>query len=49
VGQGGGVYGGDGDGDLINIEYKAVQNYHNKSPLYSEYMLIKMEKRTEIK
>jgi hypothetical protein len=31
---------GDGGGDLIS---KAIQNCHNESPLFSKYILIKME------
>jgi hypothetical protein len=27
--------GGDGN-DLTNVQYKAVQNYHNEPPLYNE-------------
>jgi hypothetical protein len=41
---------GAGSGDnLTNIQYKAVQNCHNESPPYNEYMLIKMKKSFEIK
>jgi hypothetical protein len=36
---------GDGGDELTNIQYKAIQNCHNKSPLYNEYVLIKMEKK----
>jgi hypothetical protein len=40
-----GVAGGGGRwrGDLTNVQRKAIQNCHNKSPVYNEYMLIKME------
>jgi hypothetical protein len=42
-----GRYGGGGDrgSDLINEQYKAIHNCHNKSPLYKEYILIEMEKK----
>jgi hypothetical protein len=37
----------DGRGDLTIVQYKAIQNWHNKFPLYNEYMLIKMKKKEE--
>jgi hypothetical protein len=33
----------DGEGDLAKVQCKAVQNWHNESSLYNEYMLIKMK------
>jgi hypothetical protein len=33
-----------GGGNLINVQCKAIRNWHNESPLYNEYILIKMEK-----
>jgi hypothetical protein len=43
VGQEGG-WGGHGEGDQNNVQCKVIQNYHNQSSPYSEYMLIKMTK-----
>jgi hypothetical protein len=40
-GLGRGLWQGDGGGDLTNIQCKAIQNRHNGSPLYNEYMQIK--------
>jgi hypothetical protein len=37
--------GGDGGNDIINVQCKAIQKSHNKSPLYNEYMLMKMGKK----
>jgi hypothetical protein len=39
-----GVERGDGGGVLTNVQCKAIQNCHNESPLYNEYILIKMKK-----
>jgi hypothetical protein len=36
--------GGDGGSDLTNAYFKAIWNCHNESPLYNEYILIKMGK-----
>jgi hypothetical protein len=33
---------GDDEGNLTNVQYKAIQNCHNESPLYNKYILIKM-------
>jgi hypothetical protein len=44
VGWGGG-WEVDGGGDLTNVQCKAIQNCHNKFPLYNEYMLIKIKKK----
>jgi hypothetical protein len=38
-----GVEEGDGGGNLTNVQCKAIGNWHNESPLYNEYMLIKMK------
>jgi hypothetical protein len=35
-----GMGGGDGRGDLTNVQCKSIQNYHNESPLYNKYILI---------
>jgi hypothetical protein len=35
---------GDDGGNLANVQCKAIQNCHNESPLYNEYMLIKVKK-----
>jgi hypothetical protein len=40
-----GIVGGDCWGDLTNVQYKATQNCHNESPLYNEYILIKIEEK----
>jgi hypothetical protein len=32
----------DSGGQLTNIQYKAIWNCHNESPLYSKYILVKM-------
>jgi hypothetical protein len=40
-----GLQEGDGGGDLTNIQCKAIQNCHNDSPPYNEYILIKMGKK----
>jgi hypothetical protein len=32
---------GNGGGDLTNVQCKAIQNCHNESLLYNEYILIK--------
>jgi hypothetical protein len=37
--------GGDGGHDLTNVQCKAIGNWHNESPLYNKYMLIKMKKK----
>jgi hypothetical protein len=37
--------GGDGWGNLTIVQCKAIGNWHNESPLYNEYMLIKEEKK----
>jgi NADH:ubiquinone oxidoreductase subunit F (NADH-binding) len=37
--------GRDGGGYLTNIKCKAIWNYHNESPLYHEYILIKKKKK----
>jgi hypothetical protein len=29
-------------GNLTNVQCKAIQNCHNESPLYNEYILLKM-------
>jgi hypothetical protein len=34
------------EGDLTNVQYKPIQNCHNESPLYNEYILIKMKEET---
>jgi hypothetical protein len=34
----------DGGGDLTNVQCKAIQNWHNESPLYNEYCANKNEK-----
>jgi hypothetical protein len=39
-----GLQQGDG-GDLTNIQCKVIQYCHNESPLYYEYILIKMKKK----
>jgi hypothetical protein len=31
--------------DLTNVQCKVIQNCHNKSPLYNEYMIIKLEEK----
>jgi hypothetical protein len=30
---------GDSAGNLTSVQCKAIQNWHNESPLYNEYML----------
>jgi hypothetical protein len=40
-----GVGGVDSRGNLSNIQCKAIQNCHNESFLYNEYILIKMKKQ----
>jgi hypothetical protein len=37
---------GAGGGCLTNEQCKTIQNYHNKFPLYNEYLLIKFLKRS---
>jgi hypothetical protein len=32
-------------GNLTNVQCKAIGNWHNESPLYNEYMLIKMKRK----
>jgi hypothetical protein len=39
-----GLVGGDVGGNLSNLQCKPIQNYHSESPLYNEYMLIKVKK-----
>jgi hypothetical protein len=34
----------DGGSNLTNMQYKATWNYHKESPVYNEYILIKMVK-----
>jgi hypothetical protein len=36
-----------GGGDLTNVLSKSIQNCHNETTLYNEYILIKMKKRDE--
>jgi hypothetical protein len=36
---------GDDGGNLTNVQYKAIWNWHYESLLYNEYMLIKMKKK----
>jgi hypothetical protein len=43
LGRGGKAVAGEMEGVILIS--KAIQNCHNKSPLYNEYMLIKMEKK----
>jgi hypothetical protein len=31
--------------NLTNVQCKAIQNWHSESPLYNEYMLIKMKNK----
>jgi hypothetical protein len=41
---------GDGGDNLTNVQCKAIWNCHSKSPLYNEYILIKMgDKETKKK
>jgi hypothetical protein len=46
VGGGGGR---DGGSDPTNVQCKAIWNCHNESPLYNEYILIKMGKKRTVK
>jgi hypothetical protein len=39
------VGGGDGGGDLTNVQKNPIWNYHNESPLYNKYILLLKEKR----
>jgi hypothetical protein len=39
----------DGWGNLTNVQCKAIQNCHKESPLYNEYMLIKMKTNKQAK
>jgi hypothetical protein len=32
-------------GNLVNVQCKHIQNYHNESFLYNKYFLIKLKKR----
>jgi hypothetical protein len=41
-GVGRGWKGRDGGIDLTNVKYKLIRNYHNKFPLYNEYLVIKI-------
>jgi hypothetical protein len=41
-GTGGSRRGGDDGVSLTNEQCKPIQNCHNESPLYNEYILIKM-------
>jgi hypothetical protein len=34
-------------GHLTNVQSKAIQNRHNQSSLYNEYMLIKMKNKNK--
>jgi hypothetical protein len=38
-----------GGGDLTNVQCKPLHNCHNESPLYNEYILIKMGKKKTTK
>jgi hypothetical protein len=38
-------WGQEGEGNLINVQCKAIQNCHNEYPLINEYILIKKIKR----
>jgi hypothetical protein len=40
-----GPRGRDDGGDLTKVQCNAIQNRHNESPLYKEYILIKMKKK----
>jgi hypothetical protein len=46
-GIGKGLRQGDGRGDLTNIQCKAIWNCHNESPLYNEYILIKIKEKNK--
>jgi hypothetical protein len=43
-GAGKGLRGRDGGGNLTNVQCKPIWNCHNESPLYNEYILIKISK-----
>jgi hypothetical protein len=45
----GGVEGGDGGGNLTDVQGKAIWNCHNESLLYNEHMLIKITKKNKQK
>jgi hypothetical protein len=45
VGRGGVVERGDGGGNLTNVQSKATGNCHSESPLYNEYVLIKIKEK----
>jgi hypothetical protein len=47
-GVGIGLHWGDGGANLTNVHCKAIGNWHNESPLYNEYMLIKMGKKDNL-
>jgi hypothetical protein len=47
-GAGRGLSGRDGEGDLTNVQYKSTWNYHNESPLYNKYILIKKIKKPSL-
>jgi hypothetical protein len=40
-GAGSGLRRRDGGGDLTNVQYKTIRNYHNEFPLYNKYIVIK--------
>jgi hypothetical protein len=42
-------FGENSGNNLTNVQCKAIQNWHNESPLYNEYMLIKMKKDNQDK
>jgi hypothetical protein len=39
-GAGRGLRGRDNGGDVTNVQYRSIQNYHKDSPLFKEYILI---------
>jgi hypothetical protein len=41
-----GLQGRDDGGNLINVQFKAIGKWHNESPPYNKYMLIKMKKKS---
>jgi hypothetical protein len=37
--------GREGGGNLTNVLYKPIWNCYNESPLYNEYILVKLKKK----
>jgi hypothetical protein len=47
-GVGQGLMGRDSGSDLLNVQYKPIGNFHNESPLYNKYTLLKINEEKDL-